>query len=150
MDDLLLSDAVIHDGPNRQCDTAKEPMSDDEQTRAVGTGQPDILKGYDDWRNITLNPRAFGDSADGPTSFVSERTLEELRAVDEDLNRTDLEIVKTDLPDPVNAGDPLTYTLTVLNHGPQPARGIRIVDTLPVEASYVSDTGAASKRRREP
>jgi uncharacterized repeat protein (TIGR01451 family) len=84
---------------------------------------------------------AFGDTADAPTSVVSERSLEEIREVDEVLNRTDLEIVKSDLPDPVNAGEPLTYTLTVTNHGPQPARGIRIVDTLPAEASYVSDTG---------
>ena len=141
VDDLLLSDAIIHDGPNRQCDTPKAPMSDDKQTRAVGTAQPDILAGYDDWSNITLNPLAFGDTADGPISVVPERSLEEIRAVDEALNRTDLEIVKSDLPDPVNAGEPLTYTLTVMNHGPQPARGIRIVDTLPAEASYVSDTG---------
>ena len=141
VDDLLLSDPIIHDGPNRQCDTPKAPMSDDKQTRAVGTAQPDILAGYDDWSNITLNPLAFGDTADGPISVVPERSLEEIRAVDEALNRTDLEIVKSDLPDPVNAGEPLTYTLTVMNHGPQPARGIRIVDTLPAEASYVSDTG---------
>src|SRR4029434_7232584 len=93
MDDVLLSDAIIHDGPNRQCDTAKAPMSNDVQTRDVGTGQPDILKGYDDWHNMTLNPRAFSDSADGATSYAPERTLEELRAVDEELNTTDLEIV---------------------------------------------------------
>jgi uncharacterized repeat protein (TIGR01451 family) len=141
VDDLLLSDAIIHDGPNRECDTARNPMSDDVQTRVVGDGQPDILAGYDDWSNIVLDPMAFGDAADGPTSVVPERTLEEIRAVDEHLNRTDLEIVKSDLPDPVNAGEQLTYTLTVMNHGPQPARGIHVIDTLPAEASYVSDTG---------
>ena len=140
-DDVLLSDAIIHDGTDRQCDTARNPISDDEQARDVGDAQPDVLAGYDDWSNIVLSPMAFGDTADAPTSVVSERSLEEIREVDEVLNRTDLEIMKSDLPDPVNAGEPLTYTLTVTNHGPQPARGIRIVDTLPAEASYVSDTG---------
>lgn len=140
-DDVLLSDSIIHDGPNRQCDTAKAAMSDDDQVRSVGAGQPDILAAYDDWRNIVLSPRAFGDDADGPTSVVLERTLAEILAVDEEINTTDLEISKTDLPDPVNAGAPLTYRLTVENHGPQPARGIRVVDVLPAEASYVSDTG---------
>jgi uncharacterized repeat protein (TIGR01451 family) len=141
VDDVLLSGDVIHDGPNRQCDTARNPMSDDVQRRSVGASQPDVLAAYDDWSNIVLNPREFGDSADGPTSVVSERSLAEIRAVDEAINTTDLEITKSDLPDPVNAGEPLLYVVTVHNHGPQPARGIRIVDTLPAEAIYVSDTG---------
>ena len=141
MDDLLLSDAIIHDGPNRQCDTARAPMSDDVQKRAVGSASARHPRRVRRLEQHRPQSQAFGDSADGPTSVVPERSLEEIRAVDEALNRTDLEIVKSDLADPVNAGEPLTYTLTVINHGPQPARGIRIVDTLPAEASYVSDTG---------
>ena len=80
-------------------------MSDDVQTRAVGTGSARHPRRVRRLEQHRAQSRAFGDSADGPTSFVPERSLEEIRAVDEELNRTDLEIVKSDLPDPVNAGD---------------------------------------------
>lgn len=43
----------------------------------------------------------------------------------------DLSITKADSPDPVVAGDTLTYTLTVLNNGPVDATGVTVVDTLP-------------------
>ncbi len=145
-DDVALSDQIIHDGLNRQCDTAKQAGSDDGQTRAVGASQPDILAAYDDWSNIVLNPRAFGDDADQALNPAqAERSLDEWRAADEAINTTDLQISKTDLPDPVNAGAQLVYTLTVANHGPQPARGVRVVDTLPAEATYVSDTGGCTE-----
>ena len=75
----------------------------------------------------------------------AERSLAEWREADEEINTTDLEIAKSDLPDPVNAGEPLVYSLTLTNHGPQPARGIRVVDTLPAEATYVSDDGGCAE-----
>ncbi|QDS90823.1 Large cysteine-rich periplasmic protein OmcB precursor [Rosistilla ulvae] len=43
----------------------------------------------------------------------------------------DLSITKADSPDPVVAGNTLTYTLTVLNDGPVDATGVTVVDTLP-------------------
>jgi uncharacterized repeat protein (TIGR01451 family) len=43
----------------------------------------------------------------------------------------DLAISKTDYPDPVSAGAVLTYTLTITNHGPSDATGIRLFDDLP-------------------
>ncbi|MBE2199394.1 MAG: PQQ-dependent sugar dehydrogenase [Anaerolinea sp.] len=48
-----------------------------------------------------------------------------------------LSISKTG-PDEAFAGDPITYTLTVMNGGPGAASGLLITDTLPVGASYVS------------
>jgi uncharacterized repeat protein (TIGR01451 family) len=145
-DDILLSDGIIHDGPNRRCDTAADPGSGDVQKRTVGDDQPDILTGHDDWNVIVLNPREFGEDANAPINQVeTERSLEEWRQAEEAINTTDLEVLKSDLPDPVNAGEPLVYTITVNNHGPQPARGIRVVDTLPAEATYVSDTGGCTE-----
>lgn len=144
-DDVALSDNIIHDGPNRCCNTAKLGGSDDVQTRAVGACQPNVHDAYDDWANIVLNPREFGDLADAPaTTSPEERSLEEYRAQAEESNTTDLEIVKTDAPDPVNADAELVYTLTVTNHGPVPARGVRVTDHLSTRATYVSDNGGCA------
>lgn len=54
----------------------------------------------------------------------------------------DLSVSKTDLPDPVTAGDLLTYTITINNAGPGPASGIMLTDTLTPAAPFVSATPA--------
>ena len=51
---------------------------------------------------------------------------------------TDLEIVKTDAPDPVVAGENLTWTLQVTNRGASSSTGSTVVDTLPAGVSFVS------------
>ena len=50
----------------------------------------------------------------------------------------DLSITKTDSPDPVTAGEPLTYTITVNNAGPSTAYDVKITDTLPAGTTFVS------------
>ena len=52
----------------------------------------------------------------------------------------DLSITKTDSPDPVPAGQQLTYTLTAHNAGPSSATGVQVTDTLPANVTYQSAT----------
>ncbi len=52
--------------------------------------------------------------------------------------QADLEIVKSDDPDPVAAGATLTYTLTYTNNGPSDAQNVVIVDTLDEKTTYDS------------
>ena len=56
------------------------------------------------------------------------------------VNNADLEISKTDSPDPVLVGGQLVYTITVKNNGPHIALDVVVTDTLPASVTYVSDT----------
>ncbi len=136
VDDVLLSDNIIHDGPNRRCDSTA--VDDDQQIRDPGAEQPDILVGHDDWAAIQLNPRAFGEDSESALNLSDEpeRSLEETLAVARAIHETDLEITKS-APSRVNVGKKFTYTLTVHNLGPRPAQRIRVTDTLPPEVTLL-------------
>ena len=54
------------------------------------------------------------------------------------LSGTELSVIQTDLPDPVNVANPLVYTLTVANNGPDDATGVTVVDTLPAGVTFQS------------
>src|SRR5262249_58041613 len=56
---------------------------------------------------------------------------------------TDLSIMKTGNPDPVNAGANLTYTLTVANAGPSDAVTVQLNDSLATNTTFVSLTSPA-------
>jgi len=47
-----------------------------------------------------------------------------------------LSVTKTSSADPARIGDPLTYTVTVLNAGPATALGVVVTDTLPVGVTF--------------
>lgn len=53
----------------------------------------------------------------------------------------DLEIVKTVSSGTFNYGDIVTFTLSVTNHGPSSATGVKATDVLPSGYAYVSDNG---------
>jgi len=61
-------------------------------------------------------------------------------------NSADMAIVKTATPNPVNEGDPLTYTLTVTNNGPANATNVTVMDTLPSSVTYLSSTVTPSSQ----
>src|SRR5690349_16515449 len=57
----------------------------------------------------------------------------------------DLHISKSDSPDPVLAGNNLTYTITVSNNGPSVARNVQVSDAVPAGTSFVSaDAGGTN------
>ena len=50
----------------------------------------------------------------------------------------DLAVTQTDAPDPVPAGDNVTYTATATNHGPGKASEVVLTDDLPAGSTFVS------------
>jgi uncharacterized repeat protein (TIGR01451 family) len=55
----------------------------------------------------------------------------------------DLQLTKTDSPDPVTAGQNITYGVYVENLGPSPAQSLTITDTMPANTTFVSATAPA-------
>jgi len=54
----------------------------------------------------------------------------------------DISVSKTAVPNPVTAGSNLTYTITVVNHGPDNAIDVILSDILPSGVSFVSVTSS--------
>ena len=52
----------------------------------------------------------------------------------------DLSVAKSDSPDPVQAGDNITYTIGAANAGPSEARNVTITDEIPANTTFVSFT----------
>ena len=67
----------------------------------------------------------------GNNSASAETTVDPL---------ADLQLTQTDSPDPVLAGQLLTYTLEVANAGPSPASAVSLSDTLPPGVTFDSAT----------
>ncbi len=57
----------------------------------------------------------------------------------------DLSVTKSDAPDPVVAGTPLTYTVNVANAGPLDATNVVVTDVLPPQVTYLSNTDACTE-----
>ena len=51
---------------------------------------------------------------------------------------SDLTLSESDDPDPVTAGNEITYTLSISNTGPSPAHNVVALDFLPVQVELVS------------
>src|SRR5262249_23459147 len=73
------------------------------------------------------------DPSHGNNSAMAEATV---------IPVSDLSIVKTDSPDPVLGGAPLTYKLAVNNAGPDTATSVSVTDTLPPGVAFQSASGS--------
>jgi uncharacterized repeat protein (TIGR01451 family) len=76
----------------------------------------------------------------GPQTGSLLRTMIQ---VSNKITATNLSVSKVDSSDPALIGAPLTYTLTVLNLGPDPATGVVVNDFLPPAVDFVSLTTSA-------
>jgi len=57
--------------------------------------------------------------------------------------RADLSVTKSGAPDPVNAGENITYTINVANAGPSDAQSVSLSDATPANTTFVSITQTA-------
>jgi len=75
-----------------------------------------------------------------------------LRKISTDVlpDSADLIISKSDSPDPVVAGNILTYTVRVSNAGPSDAQNVVVTDTLPAGVTFLSTTGCAEDPNADP
>ncbi len=83
------------------------------------------------------------DDAGGDDGTLAEWSLNGMTCLVPAGADADLSISKTDSADPVNTGDPLTYTITVDNAGPDTATNVVVTDTLPAGVTLVSTSGCA-------
>ncbi len=74
-----------------------------------------------------------GDPVPGDNSATEGTTI---------TGSSNLSITKTDSADPVAAGGPLSYTITVTNNGPSTAHSLTVTDTLPAGVTLASATGS--------
>jgi uncharacterized repeat protein (TIGR01451 family) len=76
------------------------------------------------------NAKVYSDLFDSDNSDNLATTATTVEA------ETDLSITKADHPDPVLAGNYLTYDVTIHNTGPSTAVDVKLTDTLPNEVSF--------------
>ena len=116
------------------------------------TPQPDCAADFTErqlgsiGRTFTYNDPDNDFSGDGAIEDRNaELLLEDPRPV------ADLSLTKTDDPDPVAVGEPLTYTLVASNEGTNEANGVVVTDELPPGldvASIQSSSGTCSRTGR--
>lgn len=75
-----------------------------------------------------------------PSNNASSATLEQINDGVELVGIPELQISKSDVPDPVVAGQQLTYIIDVFNAGPGDAPGTIVTDTLPSGVQFVEAT----------
>ncbi|MEV5966546.1 hypothetical protein AB0L70_32560 [Kribbella sp. NPDC051952] len=83
---------------------------------------------------LTNSATADSPTADPDTSNNTGKTTDDVTA------SADLAITKTAQPVPVQAGKPVTYTLTVTNSGPSAAQSVTVTDPVPAPLVYASST----------
>jgi uncharacterized repeat protein (TIGR01451 family) len=102
---------------------------------------PDSAQAFNEEKLASIGREfAYNDPQAGKGSGDGTPKDQNVELLVKDPRTANLEIVKTDTPDPVPLGDPLTYTLQVANHGPSDASSVTVTDTLPVSVAFESAT----------
>ena len=102
---------------------------------------PDAAQSFDEEMLASIGRElAYNDPQAGFGSGEGTATDQNVELLVEDPRTANLELVKSDSPDPVALGATLTYTLQVANHGPSDASEVTVTDTLPVSVAFDSAT----------
>jgi uncharacterized repeat protein (TIGR01451 family) len=110
---------------------------------AVACNLGDLASGATSQVTITVNVGAtvtatvLTNTASVASNVVDPNGANNTATVTTTVNRSaDLVVTKSDSPDPVAAGQALTYTIEVTNTGPSDAPGVILTDTLPAGATF--------------
>ena len=93
---------------------------------------------------VAVDPAVAAASVLSNTATVTSTTAEASPGNESAIATTtvatsaDLSVTKVDTPDPVTAGQNITYTITVTNAGPSNAAAASLSDTLPAGTTFVS------------
>jgi uncharacterized repeat protein (TIGR01451 family) len=104
---------AIASGQSATVDIEVRPSGEDSLTNTAGVSSD------------TFDPNTSDNSASATTTVTAG---------------ADLALTNSDSPDPVVAGQLLTYTLTTSNAGPSTATGVQVTDDLPAGVTFVSAT----------
>lgn len=124
--------------------TLTDPSSNSQTFGTLQAGDYDVVESLPENWYLTGCGCTGGDSSlisDGVTihldpgediicTFTNHQQLPALEA--------DLNVIKSDAFDPVMVGYDVTYTVTVINNGPDTAENVVLTDTLPAGVTYVS------------
>ena len=91
----------------------------------MGTAPGTVISNTDTVSATSGDPNSANNSATSTTVVASP-------------TQSDVAILKTASPEPVDQGTNLAYTLQVTNNGPAVAQGVTVSDVLPAEVSFVS------------
>ncbi|HEX6083320.1 MAG TPA: lamin tail domain-containing protein [Thermoanaerobaculia bacterium] len=93
---------------------------------------------------VNVNPAVAAGTVLSNTATLSSATPDPNGANNSETATTtvaasaDVQVTKTDAPDPVTAGTNLTYTITVSNPGPSDAASVTLADSVPANTTFVS------------
>jgi uncharacterized repeat protein (TIGR01451 family) len=87
------------------------------------TAQGTVISNTATAATVTTDPNSANDSSTATTAVIV---------------RADLAVTKSDSPDPVIAGNNLTYTINYINNGPSDAQTVTVTDAVPANATFVS------------
>ncbi len=83
--------------------------------------------------------RVSADQADrNPGDNITSETVDVSQ-------RADLSILKTDMVDPIIAGEVIVYQIAVTNHGPSDAQTVVVTDSVPLSTTFVSAPPACTE-----
>ena len=113
-----------------------DALNSGDSTEVTITVIPLVLAGGTTITNTARVSSALSDP-DGRNNRASQDTMITTPV------EADLSVTQSDSRDPVDVEDPLTYTITVVNHGPSDATGVVLTDVLPehvtLQSAYTGD-----------